>query len=199
MSAVVDPHPEPTEHDHIVHMAVGWEAYQALLAWRGERPRPRLAYNDGVLELMSPSLDHEMIASMIARLLEAWAVTEDRVLNSYKSWTLKDEVRERGLEPDECFTLSLGRPTRPDIAIEVVWTRGAMNKLPIYATLGVPEVWIWQAGRITAYGLRGDDAEQRAYVPLDGSALLPDLDLDRIAALAIRQDQTAAVREFLAG
>lgn len=181
-------------HDHVVTMDLSWDAYLALLAWRGERSRPRLAFRDGVLELISPSLDHEGVAAMIARMLETSAFTTGRVLNSFKSWTLKDEASRQGLEPDECFTLSSGRPTRPDIAIEVVWSHEGIDKLPIYASLGVPEVWIWKAGRITVHVLEG-----QRYVVRERSTLLPDLDLDRLAALATRQDQTEAVREFVQG
>ena len=41
--------------------------------------------------------------------------------NGFGSWTLKNAPRARALEPDECYSLSLGRPTRPDLAIEVVF------------------------------------------------------------------------------
>lgn len=57
--------------------------------------------------------------------------------------------RERGAEPDECYVFGEDPdPERPDLAIEVIWISGGMNKLEIYRALGVAEVWHWRRGRI---------------------------------------------------
>jgi hypothetical protein len=44
-----------------------------------------------------------------------------------------------------------GTPSLPDVAIEVIWTRGGLDKLDVYRGLGVPEVWTWQEGRLRFY------------------------------------------------
>lgn len=82
----------------------------------------------------------------------------------------------------------------PDLAIEVIWTSGGIEKLEVYRGLGVGEVWIWRDHVIEVHLLR-DGAYHRA----DRSQLLPDFHLDR-AARCIRTapSQTAAVRDFLA-
>jgi Uma2 family endonuclease len=80
----------------------------------------------------------------------------------------------------------------PDLAIEVRWTGGGIEKLPLYARLGVREVWVWERGAIGAHVLRG-----ATFVRSVRSTLLPTLDLERLAKYASMEDQSKAVRGFL--
>lgn len=43
---------------------------------------------------------------------------------------------------------------RPDLAIEVVVTSGAIDKLEAYKRLQIPEVWFWENSRLSLYALR---------------------------------------------
>lgn len=176
-----------------MHLRVGWEAYQALLAWRGERAVPRLAYRDGVLELIRPSMEHERIANTIARLVEIWALVRGVELTGLKSWTLRSDEAQRGVEPDECYVIGGARVERPDLAIEVVRSHSAMDKLAIYAALGVPEVWEWRGGRLAVLVLEGGN-----YLPSTGSRVLPGIPVDRISRLAMDPDQASAAPRFYA-
>lgn len=110
------------EDQRVALYDVSWADFEVILHIRGDRAGVRLTYLNGVLELMSPSVDHEGIKTTIGRLLEAYAEERALTLNGFGSWTLKNPLRARALEPDECYSLSEGRPTRPDIAIEVVWS-----------------------------------------------------------------------------
>lgn len=152
-----------------------------------------MAYSEGVLEIMSPSWNHEFIKKNIARLLESWALKEDINLQGAGSWTLESSKSEVLVEPDECYLIGprAGR-SLPDLAIEVRWTGGGIEKLPIYATLGVKEVWVWDKGAISAHVLRGS-----TFVRSARSTLLPSLDLRRLAKHASMEDQSKAVRAFL--
>src|SRR5689334_21080247 len=102
---------------------VSWATYRRLAKARGDGQGPKLTYLEGKLELMSPSIDHEAIEKLCARLLEAWAEEREVSLNGYGSWTLESEDAARALEPDECYALGTTRPERPDSALEVLWTR----------------------------------------------------------------------------
>ncbi|HYQ02513.1 MAG TPA: Uma2 family endonuclease [Polyangiaceae bacterium] len=114
--------PDPSAIDHFVYLRdVSFRDYEALLEMRGERSVPRIAYSQGVVELMTPSRFHEKDKTRFARLLEAWAEEMGIQLEGIGSWTLKNSREERGAEPDECYTV--GRVVdsdddRPDIAIE---------------------------------------------------------------------------------
>lgn len=174
----------------VVLHGVPWAQYEALAAGRGESAVPRLTYLGGTLEIMSPSHDHEKIKTNIARLLKAWADAKGVELEGYGSWTVRREELGRGLEPDECYVLGAhGVPTRPDLAIEVNWTRGGIDKLDVYRGLEVPEVWVWEDDRIVVYVLTGG-----RYVVQARSALLPELDLALIAELLpLRQSEAVRV------
>jgi Uma2 family endonuclease len=78
----------------------------------------------------------------------------------------------------------------PDLALEVIWSHGGLDKLEIYRGLGVAEVWVWErdAG-LRVHALRDEHYERR-----DRSALLPDLDLAWLASFLDRPTQTQAVR-----
>lgn len=193
MAYPVQPPEITAEPDQRVRFhGVTWEGYESLLAIRGEKSVPRITYLAGEVELMSPSLDHEHIAKMLARLLEAYAEETGLSLNGYGSWTIKEEALERGLEPDECCCLGTAEPERPDLAIEVIWT-GGIDKLEVYRELEVREVWFWKDEQLAVYELIDS-----AYVQRERSVLLPDLDLEQVQTRVLQRDQTQAVREFRA-
>jgi Uma2 family endonuclease len=182
-----------TADQRVILHGVPWSHYEVLLALRGEAPVPRLTYLEGELELMSPSKDHERIKTLIGRLLEVYAVSAAVPLNGFGSWTLRSAPRERGVEPDECYVLGDPRgKERPDLAIEVLWTSGSLDKLSVYAGLGVGEVWFWREGLLEVHVLQGGE-----YAPADRSVLLPDLDLSLLERFLTYDDQTQAAREYL--
>ena len=170
---------------------VSWQHYERLLELRGEDSRPRMTYLEGELELMSPSQDHEVIKTMIARLLEAYALVKGIELNGYGSMTMKNRPRARGAEPDECYAVG-GAKTRPDIAIEVIWTHGGLDKLDVYRGLKVREVWLHRAGKLDVYALR-----KNAYIRIPKSEILPKLDLAQLVRYASASNQTDAVRRYM--
>ncbi len=180
--------------DHVVVLPLGsWKAAQAMLRARGEISGNRMAYGEGVLEIMSPSWNHEFIKKSIARLLEAWALTEGIPLTAAGSWTLSSASVEAMVEPDECYLVGpKANRTVPDLAIEVRWTGGGIEKLPLYAALGVKEVWVWERARINAHVLRN-----QLYVRSARSTLFQALNLSRLAKHATMDDQTRAIMSFL--
>lgn len=166
--------------------------YETLLAIRGDRGAPRMYFLEGTIELMSPSIDHEGIKKTFARLVEAFAEERHVPLNGFGSWTLKRRAKQRGAEPDECYIVGTARKKVPDLAIEVEWTRGGLDKLEIYRKLGVAEVWLWSAKRgVEVHALRGEH-----YVKIARSELIPEIDLSVIAKLLFTDDQTEAVRAY---
>jgi Uma2 family endonuclease len=184
--------PEDRDQRVILH-GVTWTDYEILLAIRGDRAGVRIAYLEGDVELMSPSRSHEGIKTTIARILEAYALERGFLFEGYGSWTLKNAPKERGLEPDECYILTDIHQDRPDLAIEVIWTPGGLDKLDIYGGLGIGEVWIWRDGAIEVHLLRGGE-----YTRAERSALLPNVDLALLARCLEQPTQTDAVRAFLA-
>jgi Uma2 family endonuclease len=188
--------PPPARGDEFVVLRPAtWADYQRCLEIRGERAVPRLNYLEGVLELMTPSRSHESIKSMIGCLVEAWCLENDVDITPYGSWTLESKESERGLEPDECYVLGdVAEPQRPDLAIEVIWSSGSVDKLEIYRKLGVPEVWIWRGGALQLFSLGADET----YARIERSKLLPAIDLVQLLRFVDTQPMTRAVREYRA-
>jgi hypothetical protein len=105
--------------------------------------------------------------------------------------TMRLAPKERGAEPDECYAVG-AKKDAPDLAIEVVWTSGGLDMLESYRGLGVVEVWVWEEHRISVHALR-----MGAYVALEASEILPDVDLRFIEELVSRAEpQTDAVRRI---
>ena len=181
----------PTADQRVVTYTVPWDHYEAQLAMRGDRSVPRMAYLEGALELMSPSKDHERIKSYIGCLIEAYSLERGIDLSPYGAWTLKSAPKKTGLEPDECYLVGDQNKDTPDLAIEIVWTSGGIDKLEIYRRLGVREVWIWQDSQIEVHVLR-----QQRYELAEKSALFPDLDVPLLASFLDRPTALQAVKAF---
>jgi Uma2 family endonuclease len=189
--------PPSAEADQRVRLhGVSWRDYETVLAIRGDDAGVRLTYLRGELEFMRPSWRHGLIQKTIARLVEIYALERDIELEGAGSWTVKEELQERGAEPDECYFLRRpdgAQPERPDLALEVVHTSGGLDKLEVYRGLGVPEVWFWREGRLEVHLLEGG-----AYVSSPTSRLLPDLDLDLLLRHLDPEHQSRATRNYLA-
>ncbi|MBN1605951.1 MAG: Uma2 family endonuclease [Polyangiaceae bacterium] len=185
----------PPAADSIIGLSgATWADYQRVLELRGDRSVPRVAYLEGQLELMNPSLSHEAIKSMLGRLVEAWCLARGVEITPYGSWTHESKSSSRGVEPDECYVLGDDtEPERCDLAIEVVWTSGGLDKLEIYRKLGVREVWIWKAGAVSLFTLAGEQ-----YQPISASRVLPGIDIDQLLRFVEVRPMTRAVRQYRA-
>ena len=106
--------------------------------------------------------------------------------------TLKNAPKQSSVEPDECYIVGTDQSKQiPDLAIEVVWTSGGIDKLEIYRRLAIGEVWFWKDGQTEIYVLR-----QGQYELADRSTLFPDLDVGLLCSFLDRPTVTQAVRAF---
>ncbi|HKI20054.1 MAG TPA: Uma2 family endonuclease, partial [Isosphaeraceae bacterium] len=157
----------------VVLRGIGWEAYETILKMVGDQP-VRLTYDQGDLELMAPSLDHEEYASLLGRMVET--VTEELRIpcRAAGSTTWRKKAKERGLEADECYYIAAFSQVRgkrksidlsvdppPDLAIEIEISRSALDRMGIYATLGVPEVWRFDGETLLINQLQDDGTYAR--------------------------------------
>jgi Uma2 family endonuclease len=176
----------PAEHKIILHNT-SWETYERLMKERGESRVPRFAYDRGELEIMSPSAEHESIAYYVGLLVAVFAEEAGVDLYGAGSTTFDREDLERGFEPDACFyvrnaervrgkpriDLSLDPP--PDLVIVVDITSPSLDKFPIYARAGIPEIWRHDGERLAIFELRGEEynevAESKILRPLTSEGL----------------------------
>ncbi len=169
---------------------IDWWQFESFLAIRGDRAGVRVTYLEGQLEIMSPSRSHEMLKTMIARLLETYADERGLVFEGYGSLTMRSAAELRGIEPDECYAIGAAKES-PDLAVEVIWTHGGLDKLDVYRGLGVREVWIWKKEELKAYELRGG-----AYVEISQSVVIPGLTPSFVREFLDCETQTEAVRKL---
>jgi Uma2 family endonuclease len=188
----------PLDEDRVVYLSdVTWADYQRLLAMRGDRSAPRISYLEGLVEIMSPSRTHDVIKSRIGCLVEVYCLENDIEFEVCGSWTIGERRVRRGAEPDECYLFHGSRnPKRPDLAIEVVWSSGGIDKLDVYRKLGVREVWYWRRGEarvIQPYVLHGE-----RYRASRKSKMLPGIDLEELASFLDRPTASQAIRAYRA-
>lgn len=170
MPATTSPPPQAQEQRVVLH-GISWETYERLLADHLDASSPRFTYDQGELEIMSPSIEHEKLKEFIADV--AGIVAEEWEMDFEKagSTTFRSRNLEQGLEPDSCLYLQNAEPIRwkqaidlrvdppPDLVIEIELTSPAVSKLPIYARLGVPEIWLYK-GSVRILTLVGDGYEE---------------------------------------
>jgi Uma2 family endonuclease len=144
---------------------------------------------------MTTSRTHETIKRCIGTLIEVFCHERGIPWSGYGNWTLEDESAQAGVEPDDCYVFDSDpkRRTRPDLAIEVIWTSGGLNKLEIYRRLGVREVWFWKAGEISVHVLT-----PAGYAAQRHSACLPGIEIAILGALALVEPMSTAAERFRA-
>lgn len=160
---------------------ISWETYERILEDHRDKSVPRFTYDRGKLEIMSPSPVHEKLKENTALLVNAVAEGMDIDVEGLGSTTFRREDLDRGFEPDGCFyiqnverikgkaELDLRTDPPPDLVIEIDITNPSINKFPIFAQLGVPEVWRYDGGQWTILALAdGECIEREASIALSG-------------------------------
>lgn len=175
----------------LIH-GVSWKDY-VLLREALDTSGLRMTCCEGMLELMTSSFGHEVDKKSIARLVELYGFLRRLRLNGYGSTTFRREAVQRGCEPDECYCVgrAMKEAELPDIVLEVIHTSPLLDKLHVYAGLGVPEVWLFRKSAFEVHRLAGDH-----YDLIERSQFLPELDLALIARLAGYPDQQDALDEL---
>jgi Uma2 family endonuclease len=141
---------------------ISWSTFETLLKEIGGRRGYRIAYDNGMLEIMSPLYEHENPKIRSDRFIFILAEELDIEIKSAGSMTLKQERAKKGIEPDNCYyiqsepavrgreELDLETAPPPDLAIEIDITSSSINKFAIYSALGVPELWLYN-GRVLKF------------------------------------------------
>lgn len=169
---------------------VSWETYERLLAEREENRVPRFAFDQGMLEIVSPSSEHESISYYIGLLVAVFAEVTGVDVYGVGSTTFKRADVQRGFEPDSCFYIQNEELVRgkaridldvdppPDLVIEVDITSPSLDKLPIYAQMGVSEVWRYDGDDLSFFTL-----DQGQYSEVATSAVLPPITAQVVSEL----------------
>ncbi|AFY60726.1 Uma2 family endonuclease [Synechococcus sp. PCC 6312] len=162
---------------------VSWETFEQLIAETGEDRKARFFYLDGELEIMPPLAFHEGSKCFLSALIRTFCDELGINIRELGSTLLKTGDIDTGCEPDSCYyiqhepmirskvnvDLRAGDPP-PDLVVEVDATSSSLPRLPIYASLGIPEVWRYDGKSLEYYHL-----EQETYVSRLVSLTFPQL------------------------
>jgi len=165
----------------IVLEGVGWATYERLLKGIGER-YVFVTYDEGTLEIeISPGRKHEGGVDLLVGLMHSIRLLRGVKFEGGGSTTHKRSDLKKGIEAATCYwianeekmrgvaDLDLSKHPAPDLVIEVdIWS-SSLDRIAMFGTLGVPEIWHVEKGRVSILHLN----EQGAYDAKPASLSFP--------------------------
>ncbi len=195
---------EPAE-TRMVLENVAWATFVELANQR-RGSVPRMTYDKGILEMMSPKRQHENLGRLIGRMVEAYSESRDIEIISVKSMTVKRSDLKKAFESDESYyiahavqllekeELDFEIDPPPDLVIEVEITTSAIDKMQLYATMQIPEVW-----RHDGRSLQMFRWVEGSYMPIESSNQLPELQaalMNQMLASRLTTGETKLIKDF---
>lgn len=184
---------------------VTWQVFEAILEELGEHHSSRVAYSQGILEIMAPLPEHERAKVIIADLVKALLDEMDLNWESLGSTTFKQQDLSAGIEPDDCFyiqnyqlmigknRIDLAIDPPPDLAIEIDVT--SKTRINAYKALKVPEIWRYEDGEIEINLLQGEQ-----YIKSHISRAFPNFPvidiIPEFVQMAKKTGMSIAIKEF---
>ncbi len=191
---------------------VSWDLYEHLLAEQAGKRGTRLTFTQGTLEIMVLSIQHERLSAILTTLVDLLVLEFGLDAESLGSATFRRPDLQQGFEPDSCFYIQHAEAVRgraeidllvdppPDLTIEIDITHQSLDRLPLFAAVGIPEVWRYHLGQVHILVL-----EKGAYISAEQSLSFPTLTPARLTQFVQdgeRLNKSAwmrAVREWARG
>ncbi len=189
-----------------VLQSISWQTFKAMLADMGCERNKRLAYDNGIVEIMTPLMLHEnsnrLIEGFVLVLCEEFALE----VKSAGSLTMTRDDLERGAEPDSSYyiqnellvrnkeNIDLNTDPPPDIVLEVEYSRPKIDKLSLYASMGVPEFWRYNGNILRIYALNSGQYSQSDRSPTFAPVLVTEI--PRFIQESKKVGQITATRAF---
>lgn len=174
---------------------VTWKELETIIAELGEHRAARIAYDRGILEIISPLAEHQFDKEIISDLVKALLEELNIEFRCLGSTTFKNQFMAQGIEPDQCFyiqneavirgkkRLDLTIDPPPDLALEIDIT--SRTHLNIYQGLKVPEVWRFENGILQINLLQNG-----VYVESKSSLNFPNLPLIEVIPESLQKSRT---------
>jgi Uma2 family endonuclease len=210
------PSKTPPQDTYIVLSGIDWKTFERI----ADRTRGgRISYDDGELEIMSPSIHHEDYGSHLRIFVEVFCEALDIEALAVGSTTWKAPGPNKGIEADAAFYLDpaklpavvalktrgekdITRYPAPDLVIEIDMRRPDQDRLGIYAAIGAVEVWEFDGETIRIRRLGPDgsyaDGDRSGWFPVSAGEIGAVLLEGTQGVLARRKSMRAFVAELLA-
>jgi len=212
--ALIQEESELKEGETRLRHNVSWEEFENILAAMSDNRFSRVAYDRGTLEIIMPTQTHEYYKEIISFLVQELADEMGKDCEPYGSTTWRRKAKEAGAEPDNSFyiqneslirgrlDINLDQDPPPDLVLEIDYTSKSLDRMPIYARLGVPEIWRYDENVLRLYQL-----ESGEYNEIDGSLAFEGFPAQEIPSFieqnisagrkALRQRFRGWVRQYL--
>jgi len=196
----------PIAEQRILLHHVSWETFECLLADIGDRRKTLFHYINNTLEIMSPLSLHEGSSHFFDKLLTIYVDELNIDMRCLGSLLMKIPELRIGGEPDCCYYIKnepvirdkedviVGQDPPPDLVLEVDITNPSDRRLPIYALLGIPEIWLYDGYDLAFFAL-----ESGKYLPITKSLSFPHLPAAIIVEYLQRRlliGETKTLKEF---
>jgi len=201
--------PEIAEQ-RVILSNVSWQTFEQLLNELGDNRSSRLAYDEGLLEIMTPLGRHENNNRFIESLIGVIADELNLNLKKFGSLTLKRSKKLKGAEPDSCYYLQneplvrskqeidLDNDPPPDLVLEIDITSGSLDKRPIYAAIGVPEFWHYDGNQLQVFVLQQSTGNYQQFTQSPTFPWMPLDVIPRFIRQSLVDGETATLRAFRA-
>jgi Uma2 family endonuclease len=186
---------------------VTWAQFKDILADLGEHRAARIAYDNGILEIMVPLTEQEDSKEIISDLIKVVLEELDIEFRALGSTTFERQSTLKGVEPDQCFyiqneaairgkrRIDLSVDPPPDLALVI--DLAARVEISTYESLGVPELWRFSRQGLSVYKLKAGKYEET-----EESSVIPGLPLSEVIPYCVEQSRklgrNAVVRDFRA-
>lgn len=187
----------PIKESPLLFEGLTWREFKAVEQLL-DRPGYRLSFLNGVLEIRRRSGEpQEIIKERIGALVEQYLLIAGFDFTPTSSMTLESETGKVKREADESYKLAPGRRL-PDLAIEIVFSSGGIDKLEAYKRLKIPELWFWEDGLLEVYHLRGE-GDGLHYEKISSSEEVQGIDLDLLLRCMNMVNHVDAIKTFQQG
>jgi Uma2 family endonuclease len=198
--------PIPSQTSGILLKNISWKTYESLLNELAQQGGIRLTYDRGNLEIITPSAPHEGSKKILGRFGESVSEELNVEIRSLGSLTCRREDLAIGLEPDQCYyiqnedvvwdkeQIDLNQDPPPDLVVEIDVTSSSIDRLSLYASLGVPEVWRYDGNRLIIYQLESQEYAEREVSPT--FRFLSQVEMLRFLELRRTTKENALIRLF---
>lgn len=182
---------------------ISWHSYKQIADALQDQTPAHLTYDRGTLEIMVLSFQHENLKKLAAMLFERLTDSLDIEICPAGSTTFQKEAVERGFEPDESYyvenaayvrgrkSINLDFDPPPDVTIEIDISHSSVNRMSIFAAIGISEVWRCSGSGVEFFLLHGG-----RYEMVGKSGVLPGVSSAEITEL-LEIGLYSTRREFL--
>ncbi len=174
------PEAEELNGEKIFLSNVSWQTYESLLKDQPEVLGLHFFYDNGDLEIMTESCRHGKVGDLLERVVTTFACELEIDFISAGETTFKRKDRKKGFEGDGSYyfehamlmrrkdQIDLNVDPPPELVLEVDITLPSLPKFPIYAGVGVAEIWRYDGTNVVFHRLQNKD-----YIEIAQSVCLP--------------------------